>query len=751
MINYYIISRGEIIKYKKIGINIAIGFLLLASFNVIGEEFEDETYDNLTIDYFFEKPVINKITINEMSYDQIEMINCVEANDVGEPNTPSYGVNILLPQGTEIAGIKVNAENRFYLGDNFNIDPVLEPVILSEIHKKSNIVKNEAIYKSKNVFPDSLYEFVNVYSFRGYDILVMALFPIQYIPQTGELYYFDQMSVSVDLKQIDKVNPYFRSNEQDENQLLTKVDNPIMVKSYVNTLSRPVTLELVELLIITTEEFKNDFLPLKQAHDTSGVRTEIRTLTDICGNPSLAQQEDIRNYIRDIYKNSNLEYVLIGGDYDIIPTRDLWVEANVGGTKTNMPSDLYYACLDGCYNFDEDNRWGERNDGPDGEDVDLIAEVYIGRASVGNTDEVKNFVDKTVAYLENGKYSSGDVLMVGEYLWSDPDTWGGDYMDELVDESHSHNYKTTGLPSDVFEVDHLYDRDWEDNDWSKSEIMNKINNNVRIIHHLGHSSYGYNMKMVNDDVSSLTNNEPCFIYSQGCMAGGFDDPQNYDCIAEYLTVKTDNAAFAAIMNARYGWGVVGSTNGASQRFHRQFLDAIYGEGIQQIGKANHDSKEDNLHRIHSPCMRWCYYELNLFGDPTLSFHNDDNHAPTRPAKPSGAQFGLINNNYHFLTVSNDVDGDEIFYKWDWGDGTFSEWLGPYESNEEISIKHEWENFGFYKIRVKVRDEHMAQSMWSESISIFMPRDNQKSDLFSGRFAEQLTNLFQLIRIMKLLF
>jgi hypothetical protein len=35
--------------------------------------------------------------------------------------------------------------------------------------------------------------------------------------------------------------------------------------------------------------------------------------------------------------------------------------------------------------------------------------------------------------------------------------------------------------------------------------------------------------------------------------------------------------------------------------------------------ANQDSKEDNLYRINEECMRWCYYEINLFGDPTVSF------------------------------------------------------------------------------------------------------------------------------------
>ena len=53
--------------------------------------------------------------------------------------------------------------------------------------------------------------------------------------------------------------------------------------------------------------------------------------------------------------------------------------------------------------------------------------------------------------------------------------------------------------------------------------------------------------------------------------------------------------------------------------------------------------------------------------------------------------------------------------------------------------------------VKVRDEHMEQSMWSEPISVFMPRDNQKSNPFNGKLVEKFTYLFQLIRIMKLMF
>ncbi|MFC1476143.1 hypothetical protein ACFLQW_03985 [Candidatus Zixiibacteriota bacterium] len=37
-----------------------------------------------------------------------------------------------------------------------------------------------------------------------------------------------------------------------------------------------------------------------------------------------------------------------------------------------------------------------------------------------------------------------------------------------------------------------------------------------------------------------------------------------------------------------------------------------------MGRANQDSKEDNLYRIDEPAMRWSYYQLNLFGDPTVA-------------------------------------------------------------------------------------------------------------------------------------
>ena len=59
-----------------------------------------------------------------------------------------------------------------------------------------------------------------------------------------------------------------------------------------------------------------------------------------------------------------------------------------------------------------------------------------------------------------------------------------------------------------------------------------VNSGVHIFNHLGHANYTYDMKLSTGDLSSLTNDDYFFIYSQGCEPGGFDTPE---CFAEKIT------------------------------------------------------------------------------------------------------------------------------------------------------------------------------------------------------------------------
>ena len=62
----------------------------------------------------------------------------------------------------------------------------------------------------------------------------------------------------------------------------------------------------------------------------------------------------------------------------------------------------------------------------------------------------------------------------------------------------------------------------------------------------------------------------------------------------------------------------------------------------------------------------------------------------------------------------DPNGDDIYYVVDWGDDTYSWWLGPYSSGKIVTAKHLWKKPGDYEVRVKARDDNSSsETEWSD--------------------------------------
>ena len=667
--------------------------------------------------YFFTAPTLETIDIAGILYDRVTLGDCYSAGSAGEPKIPSKGVFLLLPPDSVVSDIEIITGEKVFLGSGYTIEPTSQAIPLSQTKDIPVPTPNEVLYNTNAAYPGELFTQVGIQSFRGYQMVVLLLHPIQYNPVTGALFYYKSLEVSVQTINSATQPSLYRGLQVDRTAIEQKVDNPEMTFWYTEQYpSIPASFDSYELLIITTDALKAEFEPLKEAHDATGVPTVIKTLTDIGGS----DLESIRNYIRDAYTNWGVEYVLIGGDNNVVAAPMLWVsgmDENVTYYEDTMPSDIYYACLDGPYNYDNDGNWGEPHDGTDGGDVDLVAEVYVGRACVGSTTEVTNFVTKTVAYINrdvNDPYLK-KFNFAAEYLGDyGIASYGSTYMEQLINGSSDDGYTTVGISTDDYVISKLYDTPTYS--WPSSAIISVINNGVHVINHLGHASYEYDLKIDTYDVDGLTNpsNRTCFIYSQGCMAGGFDSG---DCIAEHFTVKTTHAAFAVIMNARYGFFWSYSTDGDSQRLHRQFWDAVFGEMMSEIGKASHDSKEDNLPIIGRSCIRWVYYETNLFGDPSVKITEISNNPPAKPSLPSGPTSGKVGVDYTFSTSSTDPDSDaQLYYQWSWGDEE-SAWLGPYTSGQSVQTIHKWLAAGDYQVKVKVKDNYGAISAWSDPITV----------------------------------
>jgi len=120
-------------------------------------------------------------------------------------------------------------------------------------------------------------------------------------------------------------------------------------------------------------------------------------------------------------------------------------------------------------------------------------------------------------------------------------------------------------------------------------------------------------------------------------------------------------------------------------------------------------------------------------------------SPETPEKPDGTKKGKPNMDYVFTTSSTDPDNDQIFYKWSWGDGIFSDWLGPYNSSEVVNANHTWITKGTYIIKVKAMDVDGLESQWSDSLSISIPRTRVSINSFLSRLLQKLADYFLLLQ------
>jgi len=104
------------------------------------------------------------------------------------------------------------------------------------------------------------------------------------------------------------------------------------------------------------------------------------------------------------------------------------------------------------------------------------------------------------------------------------------------------------------------------------------------------------------------------------------------------------------------------------------------------------------------------------------FHPDDNHPPTTP-NISGPSWGKTGMAYDYTIIAHDSDDDDVYYRVDWDqNGSFTDWIGPYTSGEEIVLSHVWQEKGIYAIRVQARDHRHTESNWSEPLLISMPKN-----------------------------
>jgi hypothetical protein len=129
----------------------------------------------------------------------------------------------------------------------------------------------------------------------------------------------------------------------------------------------------------------------------------------------------------------------------------------------------------------------------------------------------------------------------------------------------------------------------------------------------------------------------------------------------------------------------------------------------------------------------------------VTVKNAGNNPPNKPVKPSGQLRGKIGVSYPYSSSTTDPDGDQLYYWFDWGDGTNSGWVGPFASGIIANANHTWTIKNIYSIKVKAKDTSGAESPWSDPLSVTMPFSYSINVLFWEQLVERFPHAFPVLR------
>lgn len=555
----------------------------------------------------------------------IKFDNMITAGLTGQPGLPYHAVSLLLPPGHEAISITFEGNNPIDIPQALRLHPVQYSRPLSD-RRTSVFALDESIYQSSAVFPKILTGELSTHFMNGYSYALATFTPIQYIPATGKVTYFESVTVRIETRVTVKGMAALQNLSSSESAIAKGIkfaQNPEEIDLYPHS-SR--STGQYDILIITPGNFEVQIQPLVDLYAKQGLKSKITTTEFIVSNITGSDMpEKIRNHVIHEYQQSGIEQVILGGDVEHVPYRGFYCAAQSSTLYEdyNIPADLYYSALDGSWNNNSNNLWGEP-----GED-DLLPEVSVGRMPFSTNQELAIMINKTSKYQTNPVEGElNNHLLAGENLYYNPDTWGSDYLELLIGMHDTNGYTTIGIPA-THNIHRMYD---ETNPWWPEDLMDAINAGSAFISHVGHANSNYTMKLYNEDITNqnfsgvngINHNFP-IIYTHGCICGAFDEN---DCIAERM-LSIDNFASAFVGNSRYGWFNEGQNEGPSAHIHREFMDALFTDSLNRIGSAHMESKIATAPWVNAPgqweegALRWCFYDCNVLGDPAMAIWTNE--------------------------------------------------------------------------------------------------------------------------------
>ena len=564
------------------------------------------------------------------NYTQVSYGHFYNHKDVGYPQIPIVYKQYAIPIDASNVSLRISSCEMDTLLSDVYLYPVQYPQPSNSSNMSDFTEPNDEFYQQVTLYPNIVAEIVSDTQMMGFRIVKVACYPFAYIPKEGVLYKrrvdytLDYSSTSEILFDAPKISDrrarsaqeYIASIVENRGEVLNTNISPV-VNQKMSATDLSVQNDVIpDYVIITNNELKSEFQRLADWKTKKGVPTIIKTIEEIETEFVGADLVDkIKGFLVNVENKWGNEcmYLLLGGDSDIIPCRE--VESWVSKEKGKL-----YA-TDACYvDSDFTINWPDLT-----AESDICRNIFMGRLPINTSNQARKFIHKLIHYEKadfNIDYSYMNNFLMTCALMYDSNKYPYAYNSDRI-RNHLDNYREQYLPVH-FNYWYLYDHvncscpstthpqfiadTVYTKELNKKNFMSALNGETEfgfphIIHvndhghpwSIGASSKDKCENLYNNDIYQIRDTTHLNIaFTICCNTANFPE----DCIGENLLRKN---TVAYLGNTDSGYIL-------EYGFLEEYLKLLFNQNIYHVGKLHAKilpSLWDNPHRFH------------LLGDPEM--------------------------------------------------------------------------------------------------------------------------------------
>lgn len=415
----------------------------------------------------------------------------------GAPDLPIFSTSIQVP---DLAEMELEIIESDFVEININDIIPSKGNVTRDVNISSLPFEKGYRYGQNILYPAEISFLRRPHIIRSVRGQAVVFQPFQYNPELGVLRIYTDIIIAIKQNGLSADNPLTRhpSKKRGVKEMENIYKNHFPNYMPINDRYTPLD-ENGSMLIICHAPFIEAMQPFIDWKVKKGIET---TLVDVS---TLGGADDIKAFVEEYYYNHGINFLLLVGDIDQIPSPRF-----SEGAGSNSPSDTYYGFIP---------------------TEDYYPDVFVGRFSAETEEHVNTMVNRTISYERYPDTEDGSWYVEGAGFASnegpgDDGEYDYEHMDIIRQKLLDYNYNN---------VEQVYDPSG-----TVAEGEFAINDGLSIINYTGHGSngsWGNGCPMNNTDVNSLTNNGMWpWIWSVACVNGEFHIGT---CFAETWLRATD--------------------------------------------------------------------------------------------------------------------------------------------------------------------------------------------------------------------